>query len=276
MKGYIDCHSHVWTPDLAKYPLAPGFKREQMQPPSWTPDELMAHAKPEGVDRVVLIQMSFYEWDNSYLLDCLHSDPGRFAAVALVDWTQDEPQREMSRLANQGVRGFRVRPGSLSPANWAETPSMRKMFEFAGNHGLAICPLIEPDCLRSLSRMADAHPQTNVVIDHFARGGIDGVIRHRDVENLASLAVHPNVYVKVSAFYALGSRRPPHEDLEPMVRRLHSAYGARRLMWGSDCPFAVEKETYADAIGLIRDGCPWLSAEDRRRMLQETAAGVFF
>lgn len=276
MKGYIDCHSHVWTPDLAKYPLAPGFKREQMQPPSWTPDELMAHAKPEGVDRVVLIQMSFYEWDNSYLLDCLHSDPGRFAAVALVDWTQDEPQREMSRLANQGVRGFRVRPGGLSPANWAETPSMRKMFEFAGNHGLAICPLIEPDCLRSLSRMADAYPQTNVVIDHFARGGIDGVIRHRDVENLASLAVHPNVYVKVSAFYALGSRRPPHEDLEPMVRRLHSAYGARRLMWGSDCPFAVEKETYADAIGLIRDGCPWLSAEDRRRMLQETAAGVFF
>ena len=35
--GYIDAHVHVWTSDTKKYPLAPGYRREQMQPPDFLP-----------------------------------------------------------------------------------------------------------------------------------------------------------------------------------------------------------------------------------------------
>ena len=64
----IDAHVHVWTPNTKSYPLAAGFTKADMQPPSFTPQELMAHAKPCGVARVVLIQMSFYGDDNTYML----------------------------------------------------------------------------------------------------------------------------------------------------------------------------------------------------------------
>src|SRR5689334_16909484 len=60
--GWIDAHVHVWTPDTAKYPLGPGFTKENMQPPSFTPEELLALARPCGVSRIVLIQMSFYKF----------------------------------------------------------------------------------------------------------------------------------------------------------------------------------------------------------------------
>jgi predicted TIM-barrel fold metal-dependent hydrolase len=90
------------------------------------------------------------------------------------------------------------------------------------------------------------------------------------------MAQYPKVYVKVSAFYALGQKRPPHDDLEPMVRRLHTAFGAERLMWASDCPFAVVDETYRDSLTLIRDGCTWLSKRDRLWLLKRTAEKVFF
>ena len=33
----IDAHVHVWTPNTARYPLATGFKKADMQPPSFTP-----------------------------------------------------------------------------------------------------------------------------------------------------------------------------------------------------------------------------------------------
>jgi predicted TIM-barrel fold metal-dependent hydrolase len=62
---YIDAHSHVWTPDVAHYPLAAGFKVEEMKPPSFTAEELLKLCRPSGVDRVNLIQMSFYEFENS-------------------------------------------------------------------------------------------------------------------------------------------------------------------------------------------------------------------
>lgn len=68
---WIDAHVHVWTPDISKYPLSDKYKRSDMAPPSFTPEELFHHCKPEGVAKVVLIQMSFYGFDNRYMLDSM-------------------------------------------------------------------------------------------------------------------------------------------------------------------------------------------------------------
>lgn len=58
--NFIDAHVHVWTPDTDHYPLGKGWKKEDMKPPSFTPEEFFKHAKPAGVTRANLIQMSFY------------------------------------------------------------------------------------------------------------------------------------------------------------------------------------------------------------------------
>src|SRR6056297_1144163 len=65
----IDAHVHVWTPDVKTYSLSEDYTKKDMQPPSFTPEQLFAHCRPEGVERIVLIQMSFYGTDNSYMLD---------------------------------------------------------------------------------------------------------------------------------------------------------------------------------------------------------------
>jgi predicted TIM-barrel fold metal-dependent hydrolase len=62
--NYIDAHVHVWTPDTLHYPLAKGYKKEDMKPASFTPEELFKHTRPAGVNRVNLIQMSYYGFDN--------------------------------------------------------------------------------------------------------------------------------------------------------------------------------------------------------------------
>lgn len=272
----IDAHSHIWTPDLARYPLGPGYTKANMQPPSFTPEELFGHCRPEGVDRVVLIQMSFYGFDNSYMLRCMKDHPGRFGAVAVVDWTAPRPDQDMSKMSNDGVRGFRVYPKDAPIETWMETESFGRMFRFAAEHGLALCPLINTAALPSLGRMCAKHPRTKVVIDHLCRIGTDGEIRPAEVDALCRMAQYPEVRVKVSAFYALGKKKPPHDDLEPLIRRVHQAFGARRLMWASDCPFAVVSEKYRDSLALVRDGCPWLGKEDREWLLHRTAEQLFF
>lgn len=272
----IDAHVHVWTPDTTRYPLAQGFTKANMAPPSFTPEQLFAHCKPEGVDRIVLIQMSFYGLDNSYMLDTMKRFPGVFGGVGIVDSAVDRPDDAMAKLAKAGVRGFRVRPSDPPDPKWIETPGYERMFLFAADRKLAICPLIDPRALPSLSRMCARFPHTRVVIDHFCRIGIDGQIREADVDALAAMAKHPEAYVKISAFYALGQKRPPHEDLVPMFKKLHGAFGAKRLMWASDCPFQVDNETYKDSISLVRDRSPWLTADQREWLLRKTAEEVFF
>lgn len=109
--SWIDAHVHVWTPDVEKYPLARGYAASDMRPPSFTPQQLFAHCRPEGVKRVVLIQMSYYQFDNSYMLDVMRSHPGVFSGVAIVDHTAPDVAATMADLVKQGVRGFRINAG---------------------------------------------------------------------------------------------------------------------------------------------------------------------
>jgi predicted TIM-barrel fold metal-dependent hydrolase len=114
------------------------------------------------------------------------------------------------------------------------------------------------------------------VIDHFARIGVDGQLRKEQIDELCRLARHANTYVKVSAFYALGKKEPPYTDLAPMIKRLVDAFGPRRLMWGTDCPYQVVSQQYGDSVALVRERLDFLSAADRREMLRGTAERVFF
>jgi len=126
--------------------------------------------------------------------------------------------------------------------------------------------------------MCRRFPDTTVIIDHLGRigAGPDGAIRDVDVEALCALAKHAKIYVKVGAFYALGKKTPPYLDLGPLIRRVVRAFGAKRCMWESDCPFQVVKDRYVDSLALIRDRLDFLGKADRDWLLFRTSEQTLF
>jgi len=274
--NYIDVHVHVWTDDIKRYPLAPGFTRDDMRPSTSLPEDILHQARPCGVNRIVLIQMSYYKFDNSYMLDVIRGSPGVFRGVAVIDKDANHPDLVMRELIKRGVRGFRIVAGGARGTPSFEDEGFEKMFRCASKERLAMCPLIDPDALPALAKQCQRFPDMPVAIDHLARVGTQGRVPESDVQALCALAKYPQVSVKVSAFYALGLKRPPHDDLGPLIRRVYEAYGPQRMMWGSDCPFQLTKETYEDSISLIRDHLSFLSPEDKNWILRKTAESVFF
>lgn len=275
--NFIDAHSHIWTPDTQSYPLAAGYFRDHMQPPSFTAEELLAMARPVGVNRVVLIQMSFYGYDNSYMLDVIRKYPRNFVGVAVIDQDGRRPDIAMRKLKSQGVRGFRIYPKNQRHETWLSSAAMHAMWTAAAEENLNMCCLINPVDLPALDRMCRDFPETPVVIDHICRIGVSGKIEDKDVKALCDMARHKNVTVKISAFYALGQKQPPYRDLAPLIKRVYDAFGPKRLMWATDCPFqAVEPHTYKASIDLIKTGVDFLSDDDRQALLRDTAQRVFF
>lgn len=268
MLPVIDAHVHLWTAPGSAYPRVPG---ERDYPPvAFTPADLFRHTKPAQVTRIVLIQMSFYRADNSYMLHCMKTHPGVFGGVGIVDLDSANPVKTIRDLAAQGVRGFRV-------VNNPEAPNRDVLWRACAEQNLAVCSLLGPEHLPALDRMCTRFPDTPVVIDHFARIGSDGTIRDADIRALSALARHRHVKVKASAFYALGKKQAPYTDLKPLFRRVYEDFGPRRLMWASDAPFqVVGGHDYAPSLALIRDQTPFLSDEDRAWVLSRTAESVFF
>jgi len=282
----VDAHVHVWTPDTAAWPLAKGFTKADMQPASFTAEELLATCRPHGVSRVVLIQMSFYGTDNRYMLDSIHRHQPAFAGVAIVDHDEPGVAAGMKALKARGVRGFRLYANRKNAEGWADSAGMKAMWECGAEENLAMCLLADPDALPAIATQVARFPRTPVVIDHFARlgmkGGLDTPEARADLQRLVKLADHEQVHVKVSAFYALGAKKPPYDDLAPMIRTLVNAYGSRRLMWATDCPYqldegpAGEAHSYAASLELVRDRLDFLSRDERLDLLRNTARRVFF
>ncbi|MBY0587070.1 amidohydrolase [bacterium] len=276
-EGWIDAHTHVWTSDIKQYPLAKSFSAASMQPASFTPEELFLHTKPAGVQRIVLIQMSYYGFDNAYMLDMMAKYPGTFGGVAIVNHDDPRVAETMKDLATKGVRGFRLYPPEMGRRSWLEDAGMARLWTAAGEQDLAVCLLINPTDLSLTAKMCERFPDTRVVVDHFARIGVSGRIDDEQIAQLCSLARFRQTYVKVSAFYALGKKSPPYDDLIPMIRRLYDAFGPERLMWASDNPYQVQPpHRYIDSLSLVRDRLSFLSASERRHLLRDTAKRVFF
>ncbi len=286
----IDSHVHIWTPDTTHYPLASGWTQEDMQPSSFTPEELFRHARPSKVERIVLIQIAYYSFDNSYMLDAIkrYRDElpgGIFGGVAIIDADGDSPDDEMRRLLEDGVRGFRIyganysrngRRAMAANPDWLTGPGIDLMFRTAAETRQSLCMLIDPSDLPAIDAACARNPETPVVIDHMARVGFGDGIPDADLLALCGIARHRNIKVKISAFYGAGLANPPHDDLIPMMRRLFDAFGPERLMWASDCPFQVDNETYEDSLSLIRDRLDFLSASDREWLLGKTAEKTYF
>src|SRR6516225_5395246 len=201
LEPYIDAHCHIWTPDVAHYPLGSGFTVADMQPRSFTAEELLALCRPSGVGRVNLIQMSFYvgqgmsgkmayEIDNRYMLDMIKLYPDRFVGTAIVDPLAADPGRAMRDLSREGVRAFRIQPqySKQPPARWLEPAGYAAIFATAAETGLGLSCLIGPDGFPEVDRMCRRFPEATVIIDHLGRIGADGTIRDADVDALCALA----------------------------------------------------------------------------------------
>ena len=285
--GYVDSHSHLWSTDRSRYPLRPGASEANVVPKGFTPGEFFSHARPEGVNRVVLIGHTLhFGFDATYLTDLLKARPGEVAAQAYLDHTDPNVAARMAELKRQGVKAFRLRLLEPWQSDFPDAHPIMRAYQFAASERLVICPLTNPDWLPQLDRLSARFSGTTVVIDHFARIGVDGfgqtppvpgTIKPEDVANLVNLARHPRVHVKLSAFYALGRRTPPYDDMLPLIKELLRAYGPERLMWGSDCPYQLASpHTYRASIALIRDRLDGVSEDDREWLLRKTAERVFF
>lgn len=273
---FIDAHAHVWTSDSRRYPPVDRSLPKALVTASFTPEDLLSYARPCGVRRIVLIQYSYYGSDNRYLLDSMKRMPGVFSGVAVID-AAGHPREAMLALAAEGVRGFRLMPKGAPADRWLDDPQLAAMWRCGAEQGLAMCLLIDPQYLPAVARMCRRFPDTPVVIDHFARIGVDGEIRESDVARLGELASYKNVRVKLSAFYALGKKKAPYLDLAGMIRRLADRFGPERLMWATDSPFQVlGGHSYKDSLELIRQRLDFLSPGDRQWLLRKTAEKTFF
>jgi predicted TIM-barrel fold metal-dependent hydrolase len=283
----IDAHVHIWSSDIEKFPLWPGFTREDQWYFSYSAEEVLAHCMPAGIRRINLVQMTCYGTDLRYIIDVIKRYPGQFVGTGIVPAITDigtaSPDRTMAALAEDGIYAFRVRGKTIRPdigdgERWLDHDGYHRMFRAGAEHNLALSFLMQPPDFAEVDRMCARYPQTPVIVDHF---GLlhpkDGEYDEKEVRALLALARHKRVMMKLGAFYALGKKTPPYTDMLPFMKRIVDAFGPERCMWESDAPQQDKGiHSFEGGIAVIKDHADFLSAADKEQILVKTAEDFFF
>jgi predicted TIM-barrel fold metal-dependent hydrolase len=283
----VDAHIHVWSADLKRYPLAPGFGPADLWRPSFTPEEYFGYA-PAGV-RINLVQMTWYGLDHSYITDLIAAAPDVFVGTGIVPAVSDVSlaplDQTMQALAAKGVRAFRVRGAGAQPQwqrseRWLDQPGYQRMFACGADQNLALSFLTGPADLPEIGRMCARFPQTPVIIDHV--GGIrlrQGKVDPHELAALCDLAQYPRVMVKLGPVHGLGDDTYPFYGARALLRPIVRAFGAQRCMWESDSGGPIwmgdPARDYAATVAVVADD-EYYDETDKALILGGTAAGFFF
>lgn len=272
----IDAHHHLWKYSAAEYgwisPEMPALRRD------FLPADLEAVMHHFGIDGTVAVQARQSIEETDWLLDLAarHSlIRGVVGWVPLVEGAN--VRRRLEKYAgNRKLRGVRH--------VIQDEPDPRYILRDDFNAGVAVLPefnlrydiLIFERHLPAAIQFVDRHPKQIFILDHVAKPQIkDRVLSPWD-RNMRELAKRPNVYCKLSGMVTEADhKRWKPSDLRPYIDVALSAFGPKRLMYGSDWPVVLLAAEYVRWHDVVRQSIEKLSAAEQERILGGTAIEAY-
>jgi L-fuconolactonase len=266
----VDTHVHL-IGDPKRYPLHP----TALPGDSWyreAPTDATTFAglmQEAGVGRAVLVQpVGAYGFDNSYALDVAREFPESFAAVAAIDVAAPDPVADIAEAAAAGAGGLRffaVRDPDPFALN---SEAYRPLWQAAARARLPVVATVMFEQLAGLGRVLARHCEVPVVLDHCAFPNLADLPDFQQSQALFELAGHSQLSLKVTN-HLLG-----HTTIatgQAFLSALVAAFGAGRIMWGSD--FAqTHDRPYAELAAAARRAAHGLQPRERADVLGRTAA----
>ena len=141
----------------------------------------------------------------------------------------------------------------IAADDWMLSPTIAPALRAMADEGLTFDALVTPQHLRVLREFVARNPALDVVIDHAAKPNIAAGEIDDWARDMRMLGRETLVTCKLSGLVTEAAPGWTVETLKPYVDVLIEAFGADRLMWGSDWP----------VLNLNGDYARWLDAAER-------------
>lgn len=239
---------------------------------------LLSQMDRNGVELAALIQING-QTDNSYQAECVRRYPDRLRSVVLVDASQLDAVPQLEQLVAEGATGVRLPPGARSPGDdplaiWRKAAELGVTVSCGGSREAFADP--------AFAEVFEACPTLPIVIEHL------GSLKWSDLSEggprppMFELARFPNAYIKIHGLGEFSERALPVrepfpfvEPIAPLLELAYDAFGAGRIMWGSDYPPVSMREGYGNALRFTMERLADKSDNERALMFGGVAARLF-
>lgn len=271
----IDSHHHFWKYTTAEY----GWIDDTMKVirRDFLPADLAKEIQAAGIDGVVSVQARQTLEENRFLLDIARQHDFIQGVVGWVPLTDANVQAPLEQFAEQRkAKGVRHVLQGEADDRYMLRADFNRGIALLKDLGLVYDILIFERHLPQTLQFVDRHPDQVFVLDHIAKPRIkDGYLSPWQT-HIVQLAHRPNVYCKLSGMVTEADYQNwTEQELMPYIDTVISAFGPKRVMFGSDWPVCLVACPYGRWIEIVRKRIAELSETEQQRILGETAIEAY-
>lgn len=273
----IDAHHHVWDLAVRDQPWLSGAGMAAIRR-TFTLDDLRPAARAAGVDATVLVQTVTVPDETPEMLALADADPLVAGVVGWTDLTSPAAADELAKLAGgpggSRLAGIRHQVQEEPDPDWLRRSDVIRGLRAVAAAGMAYDLVILPHQLPAATYAAAAVPGLTLVLDHAGKPDIGGDVAAwtADVREFAAL---PNTMCKLSGLVAEAPDGAEPQAFAEVAGIVLDAFGAGRVMFGSDWPVCLLDSDYASVMALARSLTAGLSAAERAAVFGATAARAY-
>lgn len=234
----LDAHLHTWDRTRHAQPwIDPQAMRAIDR--DFPTAAAVAQLAAVGVAGCVAVQCVNQSAETVDLLADASGQPAVRGVVGWADLTGDVPaQLARLRAGTGGEHLVGVRHVTFGEdERWLARGDVGRGLDALAAAGLTYDVLVGAHQLPLVAELARVHPATTLVLDHLGKVPVRGPGLTDWARDLAALAACPNVVVKVSGLVTEADWTGWSADgLWPVVAHALDAFGADRLLFGSDWP----------------------------------------
>jgi L-fuconolactonase len=272
----IDAHHHLWEYSAAEYGwIAP---EQRVIRRDFLPEDLEPLMHHFGIEGTVAVQARQTLEETTWLLGLAEKHPLIRGVVGWVPLTDGAGvTRSLQPFAgNQRLRGVRHVVQDEPDPRYILRKDFNEGVSALREFGLRYDILIFERHLPAAIEFVDRHPNQTFILDHVAKPRIKDKILSPWDRNMRELAKRQNVYCKLSGMVTEADpQRWKPADLQPYFDVVLSAFGPRRLMYGSDWPVMLLAGDYARWYGAVTNAIAKLSKAEQDRIMGGTAAEAY-
>lgn len=271
----IDAHQHFWHYE----PVKDAWITEQMKviQRDFLPEDLLPVLQANGVVGSVAVQADQSENETHFLLEQAEKFGFIRGVVGWVDLRAADIDRRLEYFSQfKLLKGFRhivqAEPDRMFLLREDFLRGVMALARYDYTYDL----LIYPQHLSVAEKFVKHFPGQRFVIDHLAKPFIRQGLIDTWAQQLRKIAQYPNVYCKLSGLVTEADwQQWKRLDMVPYLEVALEAFGANRLLFGSDWPVCLVAADYAQVKALVTDFISRLSADEQAKIMGGNAATFY-
>jgi L-fuconolactonase len=270
----IDAHHHLWRYSAAEYEWIDDRMAALRR--DFLPADFVTELTDAGIDGAVAVQARQTLEETRWLLELAGGCKRILGVVGWAPLASADFENSLNALmTNPKLVGLR-HVVQAEPQGFLDGADFNCGIRTLHQTGLVYDLLIIEHQLEEAIRFVDRHPQQVFVLDHIAKPKIaTGEIEPWRTQ-IQELSKRSNVSCKVSGMVTEDSwSQWSIESLRPYLDTVVNAFGANRLMAGSDWPVCLVATGYAQWWQLLRDYFASASDDERDDIFGATATRIY-